>query len=459
MTKPASNSFKFNCPHCDATIRVKRTRAGHTAECPKCEQAIQIPAIKHPDENVYSIQAVESKPAVIKPVQLTPQEISPAPNVQVNVHNPTISNSFGISALILGILSMFTCWIWIVNIPLAGLGLVMGITAAIISSVRKGTGAGYAVAGSAVCGISLILGITFYLFLSGLFNAFDDTNDGAISKEEAIGPSKNGVMEEEEEERTDHMAAQAGRAIRLGDVSISVTKAFVGKVPLTNSLTETVSVSESERFVVFVELENTSNSRKIDYNGWMSDFASLSGINAVLTDDKGNKYKQISFSGFLEVTGTEASGSLYPGKTLTDAIVFEEPVDAAQRLTLTLSQKAFDKDGNFSFSIPRSFIQRNVSSKTVASTKNAAQSAMKDERSRFLNTSYNRVVVKQNGQWQELDQRTKKLLYRYRETKRNDEFIELHCLSRNIDIRLCEKQMEQKEGGRWKWVAHGGWDD
>jgi hypothetical protein len=57
-----------------------------------------------------------------------------------------------------------------------------------------------------------------------------------------------------------------------------------------------------------------------------------------------------------KVTGAVSYDSLYPHKTLRDAIVFEQPVGGIKYLRLTLPGKAVDEDGELRFQIPKEMI-------------------------------------------------------------------------------------------------------
>ncbi len=83
------------------------------------------------------------------------------------------------------------------------------------------------------------------------------------------------------------------------------------------------------------------------------------GLNvATLRDEFGNTYKRINygFSG-LPVGGVRSSESLDPGAILTDLLIFEPPIAAAELLTLTLPTGHMGTDGpDLRFEIPVSNI-------------------------------------------------------------------------------------------------------
>ena len=80
---------------------------------------------------------------------------------------------------------------------------------------------------------------------------------------------------------------------------------------------------------------------------------------ATLTDDNENNYKRVGFgSSSTPVGGIQIIESIYPGKSITDVLVYEMPVDAAKWLRLKLPAQNFKGDGMLRFEIPASMIKR-----------------------------------------------------------------------------------------------------
>ena len=110
--------------------------------------------------------------------------------------------------------------------------------------------------------------------------------------------------------------------------------------------------------MVQVQITNTSTTKKLDYRGWMESFSSMQGITAKLTDENDNRYTTINFSGAVTIKGATSKDSIYPGKSIVDAIVFEIPIENSKQLYLTLAAKGCQQDGEFRFEIPRGLIKR-----------------------------------------------------------------------------------------------------
>ncbi len=78
--------------------------------------------------------------------------------------------------------------------------------------------------------------------------------------------------------------------------------------------------------------------------------------------------------------------------------------------------------------------------------------------SRWHNDTY-KVTVRQVSDkvWEEVQDATGKAVWRYSETTRTKDSVELYCPKRKYQIRLLTKRMELKKDGKWTWVANGHW--
>jgi len=410
--------IRFNCPHCAKAIAVKPELAGRRGKCPGCGQTIQIPAEGSAALAVPSAkqpEPVPPKPAVpaeipvspppshdmphvfvpAHPVQVHPPSThastttihTPTTAVQVNVSQSNAAHSLGISSLVIGILSFFICWIPIIGMPLSGLGLLLGVGGLVMALTRRGSGIGYSIAGSAVNFMGLGLGFVFITVISGMFHAAD-TAMNELSKQKTQPqatpvlpndnagslPSKNPLSAGGNAGENDVTSAPSvappsaskppepawtnmSTPLQLGNVRVQIRKVTVGKVPLFQQIGDRNTESQDDLLTVWIEITNTSEKKKIDYSGWMSDFASLRDIDAELTDDSDNRYRSSRFSGLLKVRDTETNTSIYPGKSIQDAVVFEPPIDGAKYLHLKLSAKGCGEKGEFRFEIPSESIQ------------------------------------------------------------------------------------------------------
>ena len=131
-----------------------------------------------------------------------------------------------------------------------------------------------------------------------------------------------------------------------GDIRVLVRNVDVDFVRL-RKFGGGIKRSESKHLNIFFGIYNYSDTRKRQY--W-----SVSELRAVclatLKDDLGNTYKQMMFGADEPLLQTK-SQSIYPGYFVTDLLVFEEPVEAAKRLTLTIPAKSLEMEADMIFEI------------------------------------------------------------------------------------------------------------
>jgi hypothetical protein len=108
-----------------------------------------------------------------------------------------------------------------------------------------------------------------------------------------------------------------------------------------------------------LRIENRGDSRKIDYRGWSGQNFDIGRGTASVEDDLGNAYKRINFGFTNAVVGQIRSESVYPGKSASDVLVFEEPIQKAKFLKLELPASAFGGSGSLRIKIPTEMIQLN----------------------------------------------------------------------------------------------------
>ncbi len=390
--------IQFNCPQCGKPISVNDDAAGKRGKCRACGQLITIPDGKaiegvsrpqrpkeQPDQQLVPSKTNPPKQVAPAPVPLQPLphevpqphlvESRPTPPVavQVNIQPAQAAHSLGIASLVLGILSFFVCWLPFVGFGFGGLGLLLGTAGLVLAITRQGTGIGYSIAGTAVNSVAVFIGITF---MTGFFGAFSALQDAAkqtpVLAEPVAGHSgeaqpagasvgtndvagTNTFASPTPEKEPGWMPAS--QPLMAGDVQLEITEVVAGHVPLKSSFSDSDGESEDRLLLVRLNITNTSQRKKIDYQGWMSNYASLLDIDAELTDDAGNRYRKIRFASLSKVKDAESDASLYPGKSINDAIVFELPIEGVQYLRLKLSGKGFGEDAEFRFHIPGAMIQ------------------------------------------------------------------------------------------------------
>lgn len=146
--------------------------------------------------------------------------------------------------------------------------------------------------------------------------------------------------------------------VKLGDVEVRVASATVGKVALTE-FGEEGKKSVDTFLSITLDIKNLSETKKLNYKTWGAG-AMFSGPNASLNDNFENHYKAVTFGVTKEISGSVSNSSVYPGKSITDIIVFEEPIEKAEYLNLELSADQIGGEGVFRIRIPTSMVQREV---------------------------------------------------------------------------------------------------
>lgn len=140
-----------------------------------------------------------------------------------------------------------------------------------------------------------------------------------------------------------------GEMVVLGDVGVSLHAVAVERVAV-RGLGER---GESDRaHVAFaVKVHSRSRSRKVEYDPWIKLFST----HCRLTDDRGNEYRPIDFGIFTDIEGRqETLTAVYPGEPVSDRLVFQRPVPAAQSLLLELPGDRVGATGTYRFRVPAS---------------------------------------------------------------------------------------------------------
>jgi len=386
-------SIQFTCGNCGKRLKVADEAAGKRGRCPGCGAVVQVPTTPDPGSSAPALVSTASEQR-LEAVPLrrvdTPELPRTQPVPTVNINNPRRTSSLGIVSLILGIVAFLICWIPILGlfgIPLSALGLVLGVTGLIVTAVRKGAGIGFPIAGSAVCGMALVVAITS-TYAAGralegaadamgeamqedtqtnqqIVSAADETPSRASSnkpkrpkRKQPPSVARESEQPREMEEPREPKWASARNAVRQGEVELRIVSVLTGKVPLMATFPDREGTSESDLLTIEIQLTNLSHSKKIEYHSWLGRDISFGRDFAALEDNFDNTYKRISFGFGTEVIGHTESESIYPGKSLSDVLVFELPVDAVEYLNLELPGKNVGGSGMFRLRIPAKMIRR-----------------------------------------------------------------------------------------------------
>lgn len=450
MLKATPSVYKIDCPACQKPIRVPESMLGQQAKCPGCDVLIQIPegpsslslpkqdlpvakplsdpanggaavpaktpptAKALPTNNMPpTAKALPTRPTPkASPTHQTPKE-SPTTGTFVPVRKAKTSAArtstqpksntsriLGIVALLLGVVSCAIFWLPFIGPTVGGIGLLLGFIALGLTIAKKGTGFGFAIAGTAISGIGLFLGIVVSVAVLGMAHEIENAVAEMEREQSAQGdlaapsaaasaspaPSSSAtptppVTNNSKTEAKARSQAQSSpavespseppadvstkfhaptEALRVGRVQLEITDVRIGRVPIYRTVAKKDSASVKELLSVWVKVKNISPDTKVEYYGWMSDHAANNRYPAKMTDSFGTKRSVIYFRSTSVMKNTTTSGTIEPGEFFRDAICFELPSEGAEHLDLILSTKCWGTNGEMRFRIPTSMIQRST---------------------------------------------------------------------------------------------------
>lgn len=326
------SDLKFTCPHCQQSFEA--------FDCPACGQQIQVS---------------ES--------QLRPAPQAALQNVSVKIERGT--SPLGIAALVMGILASLTCWIpfiGLLSIPLAGIGLLFGLIGVIMAAVNKKTGFTFPVSGAIVCLVSIfvasaIIGNTAKAISDATMES-ERTNQSVVPSDvgddsEVVPDSAGTAVRESAPPPREEKWINARNAVRQDNVQVRIVGARVGAVAVWGGFGDKRE-SKDALLSIRIEIKNLSAGKKLDFETWRGGDFIFSENYASLSDNYENTYKRASSTPI----GGVSYESIYPGKSITDVLVFEVPVDTIKWLHLELPARNFGGEGKLRIEIPASMIQR-----------------------------------------------------------------------------------------------------
>lgn len=269
------------------------------------------------------------------------------------------NNAAGIVSVIFGCVAIAICWIPCVNVmslPMAGIGLLAALIGVVIS-LSSGR---HAISTSLVGGTLSLVAIGAVFFIGMLFASAANsiatrpppvfTPPGFPTPPAApFGfPSIN--MPARPAVANTSTPANGLTGATCGDALVRIRSAAVSKVSLKTL--SGPSQSEEKLLIVTVEISNQHPTRKFSYNTWNEKSRSFSQQRAEARDENGNVYNHCSFGIGSDVVGAVyGSESVYPGKVLTDVLVFEAPTENCQTLLLSLPTENIGGSGTVKLKI------------------------------------------------------------------------------------------------------------
>lgn len=297
---------------------------------------------------VARVQVKAAPPAVVEsapPVQYAaPQQHVAAAQPQVHIATtPKRSNSLGIVSMILGIIAFLLCWIpfiSVISLPLSGLGLLLAVIGFVVALTRSGYGVGWPIGGGALNGIALLVALVTGI---GAFGAVKSAGDELIARNEG-----------RRQARASAPTYDPGVWISDAPLHVRVDRVIVGRAAM-DTWDDSIGRAANVRTIIYITVLNPDDAVKRDYRTLRGDTFDFADRTARLSDDAGNSYTVVrsdNYSGAVHLRE-----SVYPGQALRDVLVFEQPVQGVDSLTLELPLGPLDGAGWAKVRIPAESIE------------------------------------------------------------------------------------------------------
>lgn len=367
----------ITCSTCGARMRAPDNTSGRKTKCPKCGAALTVPetVVDAPESCSKPVAASHLKTRPASDAQrtvATPGALLPAPQPfefdqqtavphsqlpPVVVYPPSgAAHSLGIASLVIGVLSFFVCWIPLLGMVVSGLGLALGMGGLILAIARRGSGVGFAIAGSGLSLVTLLICLLWTTAIGSAFSTMDKALNRQTKTNQTPIDAKNDVHAAGPEKKVDQEWPDATTsAVEQDNIQVRV-------VGVTIDFVQGKSFGDfkSQEKLLKIELviENKHTNRKISFEGWGSSSTFLADDAPHVSDNFGNAYKRISFGLGSRIDGQASSESIYPGKQAKDLLVFEAPVENVDYLRLELPATNFGGTGKLRLQIPKTMIHR-----------------------------------------------------------------------------------------------------
>ena len=381
----ASMAILAVCPFCkQGKVRAPDTAVGMSATCPSCHNCFTIAASSEPAAKagpartaVAAKAAIASpaKPAVSDPTPLPagiisdetleseavpplPAEPAPEPRrekIAIMTYRPAPEPetesifSLAMFAFILAGAALFASQITrygrYATVALAMLGVFLAFLA-LISAYRGRRWPALALAANLLT-ILLITVLPGWLALDSWWPA-KVVNDAGMTKVRPLNGGASGMLE------GGWLDVSQG-AWQRDDMLIAFSRAWVGKVEMVGPKDKR-QVSKSKALVVGLKFTNVGAARRIEYRSWQRPAPPDAPL-PVATDSTGKVLAAMKIDEGWEVPSHATNGTMLPGKSHEDWLLFEAPDPKAEYVRLELPSWAFgDKGEPVRLHIPKSLI-------------------------------------------------------------------------------------------------------
>src|SRR5262245_13532256 len=267
---PAAGIQTVSCPHCHGQMCVPPSLGGQMVACPHCTNRVQLPSMGHSPVPVYQQAPVRNLVTAQQPPPRRRRFAYDDEQGPRQHGGNAVSNSLGITALVLGIvgfvLSLVPC-VGVVAIPIVGVGLLLGLGGLIASLARSGHGVGFSIGGLAVSAAGLVIAL-FWVGAIGSFTTSEPNRAPVEVRRDGDGAAAKKIIGAEEKKppaRSEWINARDGNAL-LDSVVVKIESAHVEYVNLEDLGRPAKSVEK--HLVIRVSLHNSSDTRKVEYSGW-----------------------------------------------------------------------------------------------------------------------------------------------------------------------------------------------
>lgn len=337
------------CPQCAQRLNIPDTFRGARAKCPKCAGAIELAPPAPPP------------PAPPEPTDSSsPEESVTSTPTRRDVEKPQasgVSLGLGIGSLVVGILSFLLALIpclGIFAVPVAAIGLLLGIAGAVVAFTRGGAGLGFPIAGGAVNLVAVIIAIAWFVGARYLAtNAAQNAANQMAKQIENMDMETQMPIGTVEEPNPNQVWTKAPEAIDMGDARVKVVSVKVSTVPLQR-IGGPKRNSNNEHLIVTLSIENRSPNRPLHYQSWGSFPMNNS---AYVRDSAGSLLNRVQFGG-LKIDGqADSMPIIQAGSSIKDILVFSKPRQGFTHLRLGLPGQSIRGNGYLRFEIPAEMVQ------------------------------------------------------------------------------------------------------
>lgn len=336
---------------CGRRINASRKYAGQKVKCPACGEGVKVPLRSDHavapaggfdfDDGEPSAPVTTRRPASPPPLEPPPTRRREADgNDEPRAGQPlgdssAAAHSLGIGAMVLGVvslpLSLIPC-VGMISLPLSGIGLAVGVVGLAVSAMRGGRGIGFPIAGSAICGLAVLVGIHWVVAARNFSEAMReiDAKEKAKASTPSQQPAPLGAGKADAAKAKAFDWATVTDVATVGDLRVSISSAGIFHSPPT-----------PPNMTLSIKIENLSGAKLIRVESW--DDVSLEDEHENSYTFQGS-YHSFNLAGPIRV-GPKASGG--------DRFQFERPDPISKKFRLTIGGDSFGLNEDVRLTFPR----------------------------------------------------------------------------------------------------------